>query len=91
MPEIKEPPPCAVCKTIRYFLLAAVPVLLLVYLKPELDLPAIPIHVFVANGLWIGLVFLVAWKYYWEIWKPKSKKKAKLKDNEQEQQIPLDL
>ena len=65
-------------KTIRYFLVASIPILLLVYLKPELNLPEIPLQVFVGNLLWIGFILLVAWKYYREIWKPKRQKKARL-------------
>jgi len=95
MQNTNQQPTCAVCKTIRYFLMAAVPILLLIYVKPDLDLPEIPLQVFVGNFIWVALLLLVLWKYYWEIWKPKRKRKARLaakqKQEEQDQQISLDI
>ena len=87
-------PKSGLSKTIRYFLIASVPILLLVYLKPELNLPEIPLQVFVGNLLWVGLILLIAWKYYREMWKPKQQKKARLKAKEnqtdQDQRASLD-
>ena len=75
--------------------MAAVPILILVYLKPELDLPEMQLQVLVGNIVWFGLPLLIAWKYYWEIWKPKSKRKARLEAKkireEQDQQISVDV
>ena len=53
------------------------------------------LQVLVGNIVWFGLPLLIAWKYYWEIWKPKSKRKARLAAKkiqaEQDQQISLDV
>jgi len=57
--------------------MAATPILILVYLKPELDLPEIPLQVVVGNAIWVLLILMIGWKYYFEIWKPKQKKKKK--------------
>ena len=95
MQNANQQPTCAVCKTIRYFLMAAVPILVLVYVKPELDLPEMQLQVLIGNILWVGLPLLIAWKYYWEIWKPKRKRKARLEAKkmreEQDQQTSLEL
>jgi len=71
--------------------MAATPILLLVYLKPELDLPEIPLQVLVGNGIWVFLILLIGWKYYREIWKPKQKRRKKQEVQEaQEAQTSLD-
>ena len=56
MNPAEQKPTCAVCNTIRYFLMAATPILILVYLKPELDLPEIPLQVVVGNAIWVLLI-----------------------------------
>ena len=84
MQNMNRQPKSGLSKTIRYFLVASIPILLLVYLKPELNLPEIPLQVFVGNLLWVGFILLVAWKYYREIWKPKRQKRARLKAKEKQ-------
>ena len=78
MQNLNRQPKSGLSKTIRYFLVASIPILLLVYLKPELNLPEIPLQVFVGNFFWVGLILLIAWKYYREMWKPRRQKKARL-------------
>ena len=83
-----QKPTCAVCNTIRYFLMVATPILILVYLKPELDLPEIPLQVVVGNAIWVLLILMIGWKYYFEIWKPKQKRRKK--KEAQNAELPLD-
>ena len=84
MQNMNRQPKSGLSKTIRYFLVASIPILLLVYLKPELNLPEVPLQVLVGNLLWVGFILLVAWKYYREIWKPKRRKKARLEAKEKQ-------
>ena len=88
MNPAEQKPTCAVCNTIRYFLMAATPILILVYLKPELDLPEIPLQVVVGNAIWVLLILMIGWKYYFEIWKPKQKRRKKKEAKNAE--LPLD-
>ena len=80
-----QQPKSGLSKTIRYFFIASIPILLIVYIQPELDLPEVPLQVVVGNFFWIGFLLLIAWKYYWEMWRPRQKKKAALKENEDDQ------
>ena len=77
MAPIGQKPSTPLGNTIKYFLMAATPILFLLYLKPEMDLPEIPLQVLVGNAIWVLLLLLVGWKYYWEIWKPKQKRRKK--------------
>ena len=80
-----QQPKSGLSKTIRYFFIASIPILLIVYIQPELDLPEVPLQVVVGNFFWIGFLLLIAWKYYWEMGRPRQKKKAALKENEDDQ------
>ena len=62
--------------------------MILVYLKPELDLPEIPLQVVVGNAIWVLLILMIGWKYYFEIWKPKQKRRRK--KEAQNAELPLD-
>ena len=62
--------------------------MILVYLKPELDLPEIPLQVVVGNAIWVLLILMIGWKYYFEIWKPKQKRRKK--KEAQNAELPLD-
>ena len=62
--------------------------MILVYLKPELDLPEIPLQVVVGNAIWVLLILMIGWKYYFEIWKPKQKRRKK--KEAQNAEFPLD-
>ena len=88
MNPAEQKPTCAVCNTIRYFLMVATPILILVYLKPEIDLPEIPLQVVVGNAIWVLLILTIGWKYYFEIWKPKQKRRKK--KEAQNAELPLD-
>tara|TARA_B100001029_G_scaffold69211_1_gene56322 strand:+ start:200 stop:409 length:210 start_codon:yes stop_codon:yes gene_type:complete len=68
--------------------MVATPILILVYLKPELDLPEIPLQVVVGNAIWVLLILMIGWKYYFEIWKPKQKRRKK--KEAQNAELPLD-
>ena len=69
--------------------MVATPILILVYLKPELDLPEIPLQVVVGNAIWVILIVMIGWKYYFEIWKPKQKRRKK--KEAQNAELPIDL
>ena len=52
--------PCKVCKQIRYFLLVAVPLLLLIGTRPDVGVPSFPIEMAFTNMIFWG--FLPCWR-----------------------------
>lgn len=62
--------PCPVCRLIRVYLLIAVPILFLLWLKPEIHLlKGVDLLGWTARGIGVGLVLLIAWRAYKEYWK----------------------
>lgn len=63
MSQAKKPV-CVVCIRIRWFLLIAVPLVLLMGTQTELEPPEVPLHELVAQGILIALVIVLSWRIY---------------------------
>lgn len=63
MSQAKKPV-CVVCIRIRWFLLMAVPLVLLMGTQTELEPPEVPLHELVAQGILIALVIVLSWRIY---------------------------
>ena len=58
---------CEVCKYIRWYFMIGIPILFIVYLSPEVGfIKEINLSNVFATGITIGLIIVVAWKYYHE-------------------------
>ncbi len=67
-------PTSKVGKTIRIFLLFAVPILMLIGTRPDIAVPAIPIEFIFTNFIAIALVTVRVWRIYADYWKKRRKK-----------------
>ena len=68
----KTPPPCAVCKLIRIYMLVAVPMIFIMWTKPEIArLQGISLTNAFATFVTCAFIGIIFWKYYHEIWKPR--------------------
>lgn len=59
-----QKPVCAVCIRIRWFLMMAVPLVLLMGTQTDLEPPEVPLHELVAQGIMIALVIVLSWRIY---------------------------
>ena len=57
-----QKPVCTVCIRIRWFLLFAVPLILLMGTQTEMQPPEIPLHEIVAQGILLALVVVLSWR-----------------------------
>lgn len=57
-----QKPVCTVCIRIRWFLLFAVPLILLIGTQTDMTPPEIPLHEIVAHGILLALVVVLAWR-----------------------------
>ena len=58
---------CEVCKYIRWYFMIGVPILFIVYLSPEIGfIREFNLANIFATGITLGLICVVAWKYYHE-------------------------
>ncbi len=64
--------PCKVCKLIRYFLLVAVPLLVLIATRPDIAVPAFPIEMMYTNFIVIAFVCVLAFRIYKDYFKKKK-------------------
>ena len=65
-------PPCAVCKLVRTYFLIAVPMRIMLYIKPEMSmLKGIALTDVFATVIGVMFVLTILWKAYQEFWKPK--------------------
>ncbi|MDB9814723.1 hypothetical protein OAC10_00670 [bacterium] len=72
MAQQNKKPPCAVCKLVRTYFLIAVPMLFLLYMKPEMSLlKGIALTDVFATVIGVMFVITILWKAYQEFWKPK--------------------
>ena len=63
---------CAVCKLIRTYMFVAIPMILIMWTRPELTkLQGISLTNGFAAIVTIGFVTMAVWKYYQEFWKPR--------------------
>lgn len=66
-------PNCKVCRLIRVYLLVAVPVVMMMRLQPDFQIPAgIDGRAVVGYAFGIGVVLMVAYRYYVDIYKKRK-------------------
>jgi disulfide bond formation protein DsbB len=63
--------PCKICKQIRYFLLVAAPILLLIGTRPDVAVPNIPIEFLFTNFILFALFATLAFRIYTDYFKKK--------------------
>jgi disulfide bond formation protein DsbB len=81
MQETKPKPPCAVCKLVRMYLLVAVPIILIMWIRPEVSrLKGYDLTNIFSTLIGVMLVCTILWKAYHEFWKPKIDAARKNKD-----------
>ena len=69
---------CKVCRLIRIYVICAVPLLIILYLKPEFGvLKGVLLTNIFATLITITFVATVGWKAYIEFWKPYREKRKK--------------
>lgn len=67
-------PNCRVCRLIRVYLLVAIPVLMMMWIRPDFQIPAgIDGRTFVGYVFGIGVVVMFAYKYYTDIYKKRRR------------------
>ena len=67
-------PNCKVCRLIRVYLLVAVPVLMMMWMRPNFQIPAgVDGRAVVGYAFGIGVVAMFAYKYYIDIYRKKRK------------------
>jgi disulfide bond formation protein DsbB len=82
MGEKKNKPPCAVCRLVRIYLLVAVPIILIMWIRPEVTrLKGYALTDMFATLIGLMLVVTILWKAYQEFWKPKQDAARKNKKN----------
>jgi disulfide bond formation protein DsbB len=64
--------PCKVCKQIRYFLLVAAPILVLIGTRPDVAVPTIPVEIIFTNMIAFGLVAVLGYRIYADYFKKKK-------------------
>ena len=57
-----QKPVCTVCIRIRWFLLFAVPLVLLMGTQTDMQPPEIPLHEIVAQGILLALIVVLGWR-----------------------------
>ncbi len=66
-------PDCKVCRLIRVYLLVAVPVVMMMWLQPDFQIPAgIDGRAVVGYAFGVGVVLMVAYRYYVDIYKKRK-------------------
>lgn len=66
-------PDCRVCRLIRVYLLVAVPVVLMMWLQPNFRIPVgIDGRQVVGYAFGVGVVLMVAYRYYVDIYKKRK-------------------
>ena len=67
-------PNCKVCRLIRVYLLVAVPVLMMMWIRPDFQIPAgIDGRAVIGYAFGVGVILMVAYKYYTDIYRKKRK------------------
>lgn len=68
-------PNCKVCRLIRVYLLVAIPVLLLMVIRPEFQIPAgVDARAVVGYVFGVGVILMFTYKYYIDIYRKKRRK-----------------
>ncbi|MAM80038.1 MAG: hypothetical protein CMP89_04720 [Gammaproteobacteria bacterium] len=64
--------PCKVCKQIRYFILVAAPILLLIGTRPDVAVPSVPIEFLFTNFIIFAFIAVLAFRIYTDYFKKKK-------------------
>jgi len=64
--------PCKICKQIRYFLLVAAPLLVLIAARPDVAVPTIPVENLFTNVIAIAFVAVLSFRIYTDYFKNKK-------------------
>ena len=64
--------PCKICKQIRYFLLVAAPLLIIIGTRPDVAVPTIPVETIFTNFIAIAFVAVLAFRIYTDYFKNKK-------------------
>ena len=59
-----QQPVCKVCKQIRYFLLVAAPLIVIIGTQPDVAVPAFPIEELFTYFIVGGFLSVLAWRIY---------------------------
>ena len=63
-------PDCKVCRIIRVYLMVAVPMLMMMWLQPEVRFPdGIDARAWLGYGIGIALVVMIAWRVYFDYYR----------------------
>ena len=67
-------PNCRVCRLIRVYLLVAIPVLMMMWIRPDFQIPAgVDGRAVVGYVFGIGVVVMFVYKYYTDIYKKRRR------------------
>ena len=67
-------PNCKVCRLIRVYLLVAIPVLMMMWIRPEFQIPAgIDARAIIGYAFGSGVVLMFLYRYYVDIYRKKRK------------------
>ena len=64
--------PCKICKQIRYFILVAAPLLVLIAARPDVAVPTIPVENLFTNVIAIAFVTVLSFRIYTDYFKNKK-------------------
>ncbi|SVC59524.1 uncharacterized protein METZ01_LOCUS312378 [marine metagenome] len=64
--------PCKICKQIRYFILVAAPLLVLIAARPDVAVPTIPVENLFTNVIAIAFVAVLSFRIYTDYFKNKK-------------------
>ena len=63
--------PCKICKQIRYFILVAAPLLVLIAVRPDVAVPTIPAETLFTNFIAITFIAVLCYRIYKDYFKKK--------------------
>ena len=63
--------PCKICKQIRYFILVATPLLVLIAVRPDVAVPTIPVETLFTNFIAIAFIAVLCYRIYTDYFKKK--------------------
>ncbi len=70
MAQRGDKPVCQICKIIRIYLMIAVPLVIMLAVRPEVTiLREVQLTNLVSTAIGIGFVVVVAWRAYDEFWR----------------------
>ena len=72
MPSTQKEP-CKVCRQIRYFLIVAIPILVIIGTRPDVGVPSFPIEMAFTNLILLGFFLVLGWRIYIDYFKNKKK------------------